>query len=77
MKSPITSQLANALKNQGLTLKLEIPLAAASDSCSSCPKISLELDGAPLPTSTLESPISGIFTKEQLKAQDSETGSLP
>ena len=77
MKSPIISRLDSALKNQSLTLRLEIPLPAASDSCNSSPKISLELDGAPLPTSIQESTISGTFTKELLEAQDSETGSLP
>lgn len=70
-----TSSLGSAIKNQDLTLGLEVQLAP-SGSCSSSPGISLELEGMPLqilppPESTSEL----LFTKEQLKLQDFETGS--
>lgn len=77
MKSPMISQLDSALKNQDLTLGLEIPLPGASDSCSSSPKISLGLGSIQLEISKKEQPISGTFTKEQIEAQDLETGNLP
>lgn len=71
MASPLTSLLDNAIKNLDLTLTLEIPLAAPSESCSSSPSISLALDGIPLPTLQQPPSISGTFTKDSL------TGSLP
>ena len=65
MKSHEISLLANALKNQDLTLSLEIPLEP-SESCSCSPRISLELDGTPLPTLRPPPNISGIFTKDSM-----------
>ncbi len=70
MESPKTSLLDNAIKNLDSTLELEIPLGPLG-SCSSCPSISLELDGMELPISRPPPSISATFTKDSL-----ETGNL-
>jgi hypothetical protein len=65
MKSHETSLLANALKNQDLTLGLTIPLAP-SESCSCSPSISLGPVTIQLGTSTAQGSISGVFTKDSM-----------
>lgn len=57
MESPKTYLRDSAIKNLDLSLSLEIPLAP-SGSCSSCPDISLMLDGMALPISKPEPSIS-------------------
>ncbi len=65
MTSPKTFLLDNVIKNQDLTLTLEIPLGQ-SESCNSSPSISLGPVKIPLATSTAPGPISGVFTKDSL-----------
>lgn len=65
MASPIYSRVVSALRNQDLTLGLEIPLGRSD--CSSCsPSISLGPVSIPLRTSTRLGPISGVFTSDSL-----------
>lgn len=63
MGSLKTSSLGNALRNQDLTLELEVPLGA-SDSCSSTPSISLGPVKIPLGTSTQPGLISPPSRKD-------------
>ena len=65
MASPIYSRVVSALRNQDLTLGLEIPLGRSD--CSSCsPSISLGPVSIPLRTSTRLEPISEVFTSDSL-----------
>jgi hypothetical protein len=84
MPSRITSLVDSAIKNLDLTLTLEIPLGQ-SESCSSSPSISLELDGTPLPTLGPQPDILPAFTKSSLTGSalslpttgDPETSEVP
>lgn len=66
MASRKESSVDSAIRNLDLTLSLEIPLQAPSDSCNYCPSISLGPVKIPLGTSGLQQPISGAFTKDSL-----------
>lgn len=71
MTSPKDSSNDSAIRNLDLTLSLESPIPAPSDSSSSCPDISLGPVKIPLGTCRPPGPISGTFTRDQM---DSEIG---
>lgn len=66
MASRKESYVDSAIRNLDLTLSLEIPIPAQSDSCSYCPSISLGPVKIPLGTSEQQQPISAVFTKDSL-----------
>jgi hypothetical protein len=66
MEFPKDSSLVSVIKNQDLTLELEIPLEP-SGSCSSSLNISMGPVKIPLGTSTQAGPICGVFTRDSIE----------